>query len=277
MIDSSFRIGVVLGGIVLAGVITYAQFCGQASLPAKPPPLQGPQGTGRQMASSSSTTPAAYLEYLKKDAEDAGVRTPTIDEMEKKLAYQSDASRHVLEPGAPAIAIAGLQLYAEHQGGALALEIKNLLPSDVAYRVKTEVIGAAGCTSIDAAPVNAIVIARGATETRTECAWSDGISLAVTKVETLEVGPLSSFYLSETPPGLLGIDPRISRGHRGVESKDPCSPTVPQVVSAGLARGDIAWRDLVDFYARHRCQSFQFPISYRAFNSDGERSLPAAN
>ena len=35
------------------------------------------------------------------------------------------------------------------------------------------------------------------------------------------------------------------------------------------------WRDLVDFYARHRCETYTFPEGYRAFERDGARPLPA--
>src|ERR1700744_4774718 len=82
-----FRIRVVAGGIVLAAVITYLRFCGSLSLPPKPPPLQGPQGTQRQLLSSSASSPSAYRDYIEHDAATAGVRVPTVEEMGKKLVY----------------------------------------------------------------------------------------------------------------------------------------------------------------------------------------------
>jgi hypothetical protein len=277
--DPQFRLGVVVGGIVLVAVITYLRFCGSLSLPTKPPPLQGPQGTQRQLLSSTASTPSAYRDYIEHDAAAAGVRVPSVDEMSKKLVYRVDDSRQVLEPGKPAVEVAGLRLRAERSGNALVLVIQNLVESDLAYNVVTTIANGSTsmCTSVVAASINAMVIARGASESRTECAWRDGMAIAVTKVETLEVGPLSSYYLSEAPPALVGLDPRIARGHRGVETKEPCSGVVPRVVTAGLERGDLGWRDLADFYARHRCQSFQFPLTYRAFKSDHERPLPVEN
>ena len=275
--DAQFRIGVVAGGIVLVAVITYLRFCGNLSLPVKPPPLQGPQGTQRQLLSKSETSPGVYHDFLERDAASAGVRTPTIEEMGRKLAYRVDDARHVLEAGKPAIEVAGLRLRAEHSGDAIVLVIQNLVDSDLAYEVTTTLSALSICNSVSARPINAMVIAKGATESRTECAWRDDLPVIVTKVETVEVSPLSSYYLSEVPPRLVGIDARVARGHRGVESKEPCSTVVSQVILAGMERGDIGWRDLVDFYARHRCQSFQFPSSYRAFKSDGKRPLPATD
>jgi hypothetical protein len=81
--------------------------------------------------------------------------------------------------------------------------------------------------------------------------------------------------LSQVPPTVVGIEERIARGHRGVQTGESCSSMLSQVVRTGIDRGDIGWRDLVDFYSRHRCQTYQFPPSYRALKSDGERALPA--
>jgi len=49
------------------------------------------------------------------------------------------------------------------------------------------------------------------------------------------------------------------------------------VVRSGIERGDITWRDLADFYARHRCQTYPFPPKYHAFRENGEQALPAVD
>jgi hypothetical protein len=158
------------------------------------------------------------------------------------------------------------------------MTIQNLVASDLAYQVSSQPsIGTNPCNSVNPLPVNVMVIGKGGSEARTECAYRDGESIIVTKVETVEVPPLSSYYLSQLPPAVVGIEPRIARGHHGMETKEPCSAVTSQVVRTGLDRGEIGWRDLVDFYARHRCQTYQFPSTYRAFKSDGERQLPATD
>jgi hypothetical protein len=274
--DPQFRLGAIAGGVVLVAVITYLRFCGALSLPDKPPAPTGPTGTQRQLLTQGTATPGMYSNFLERDAASAGVRTPTPDEMGRKLAYHGDDARHVLELGKPSIEVAGLRLRIERAGDAVVLQIQNLMKSDVAYEVSTTPsIGTGLCNTVRPLPINAMVLTKGATETRTECTFRDGISIAVTKVETVEVGSLSSYYLSELPPSLVGVEDRIARGHHGVETKEPCSAVVSQVVRTGMDRGDIGWRDLVDFYARHRCQTYQFPSSYRAFKSDNERRIPA--
>ena len=276
--DPQFRIGVLVGGAVLVVVITYLRFCGSLSLPDKPTPPSGPTGTQRQLLSKTTTSPAVYREMLERDAASAGVKPPSVADMQRKLAYRVDEARHVLEPGDPAIEVAGLRLRAERSGDSVVLTIQNLVKSDLAYEVTSvPSIGTSLCNSVNPLPLNVMVIGNRGSETRTECAWRDGMSIIVTKVETVEVSALSSYYVSQVPPSVVGIEPRIARGHHGMETKERCSTMTSQVVRTGLDRGEIGWRDLVDFYARHRCQTFQFPSSYRAFISDGERELPATD
>ncbi len=276
--DPQFRIGVIAGGLVLVLVITYLRFCGSLSLPAKPPAPTGPTGTQKQLLSQATATPGMYLSFLERDAAAAGVRAPTPDEMGKKLAYRVDDARHVLELGQPAIEVAGLRLHLERSGDAVVLAITNLEKSDLGYNIATTPsVGAGLCNSVRPQSVNAMVINKGTSISRTECGYREGLSIIVTKVETVEVGTLSAYYLSEVPPSLVGVEDRIARGHHGVESKEPCSAVISQVVRSGMDRGDIGWRDLVDFYSRHRCQSYVFPLSYRAFKSDNERAVPVSD
>jgi len=276
MSDPQYRLGVLAGAAALVAVITYVRFCGSVALPPKPPPPSGPSGTQTQLLSQSATSPTVYQGFLASDSSAAGVRAPTLDEMSRKLPYRVDEGRHVLEPGKPPIEIAGLRLRLERSSDQIVMVIQNLLDSDIAYEVTSAPsTGASSCNSARPLAFNAMVIGKGASERRTECAWRDGMSIIVTKVETLEVSPLSAWYLSQLPPQVVGIEPRIARGHRGVAARDKCSALVSAAVRTGLDRGDLGWRDLVDFYARHRCQTYQFPSYYRAVKSDGERAMPA--
>jgi hypothetical protein len=278
MSEQQFRLSVIASAVALVAVITYMRFCGSVSLPGKPPRPEGPSGTQGQLLSNASATPAVYKGFVEGDARMAGVPTPSIGDMSRKLAYRVDEARHVLEAGKPPIEGAGLRIHLERTSDRVIMVIANMLESDVAYHVASAPsIGAGACDSVPALPYNAMVIAKGATERRTECAWRDGMSVIVSKVETMEVNALSAWYLDQTPPSIVGIEGRLARGHRAIESKEKCSEIVSQVVRTGMDRGEIGWRDLVDFYARHRCQTYQFPSTYRAFKSDNERAIPAIN
>jgi hypothetical protein len=277
--EQQVRIASIVGGIVLVAVITYVRFCGEMSLPDKPPPPRGPTGTERQLLSKTTAgSPAVYQDYVEHDAQTAGVRAPSLEEMGRKLAYRVDESRHVLELGQAPIDVAGLRIHVERSGEDVVLVAQNLVPSDVAYEISTAPsVGAYACNNARPLPFNAMVISKASSETRTECVWRAGETIIVSKVETLEVPPMQSWYLGQTPPKLVGIDDRIARGHRGIESSDRCQVVVAQLITSGIEHGEIGWRDLADFYARHRCQTYQFPAKYRAFKSDNERPLPAVD
>lgn len=273
--DAQFRLGVGVAGLVLVAGITSLRFCGSVSLPEKPAPV-GPVGTSRDLLVKGTASPAVYQDSLSKDAAGAGVRTPSVEEMGRKLVYRVDEGRHILEVGQPGIEIAGLKLRVDRSGEAMVLQIDNTTTSDLGYAVTTSPTpNISGCSNARVLPFNAMVLTRGGSETRVECIYRDGISLAVTRVETVEVSPLSAWYLSLVPPSLVGIDDRVARGHKAPETGAKCSTTVSQAVRSGLESGEIGWRDLIDFYARHRCSMYRFPLSYRAFTRAGERQLPA--
>jgi hypothetical protein len=203
------------------------------------------------------------------------VPAPSSTQIAAKLPYRVDEARHVLEPGKPPIEVAGLRIHVERTGDQIILVAENLLDSAAAYEVtSTPSTGEGLCSGTVALPYNAMVIAKGGSERRTECTYRDGMAIIVSKVETIEVLPLSAYYVSQVPPSVVGIDQRLGRGHRGIEGGEKCSSVVPQVVRTGLERGQIGWRDLIDFYARHRCQTYLFPSNYRAFKADGELALP---
>ncbi|HET9626444.1 MAG TPA: hypothetical protein VFP84_34015 [Kofleriaceae bacterium] len=276
--DMQFRAGVVLAGIAAVAAISAVRFCGPLSLPAKPPPPLVLGGASRDLAARAAANPSAYQDFLARDAVRAGLAAPSIADMARALPYHADDARHVLEVDGPPLELAGLRLRALHALApidGLALEIENTTGSDLAYTVVSQPIAGANCTTAPVLPFNAMIVARGHRETRVECAWRAGIALAVLRIETLEVPPLSVWYLDHVAPTAVGIEPRIARGHHA-DTSEPCALVMPQAVRSGLERGEITWRDLADFYARHRCQTYQFPMRYRAFRSDGERSLPAA-
>jgi hypothetical protein len=264
--------------LLLVVVIVAVRFCGSMSLPAKPPPPVGPSGTERQLLAQSIGSPAVYESFLERDAAAAGVRAPSIADMSRKLPYRVDEAKRSLELGEPPVEVAGLRLHVERAGDRVVLVVQNAVDAPLAYNVVTSPsLGAASCNSAVPLPFDANVIAKGAITTRVECVWRDRMAIVVTRVETLELTSLQAWYLDQVPPENLNIDARVARGHRAADASSHCSSVVSAVIRGLEDRGEITWRDLADFYARHRCQSYQFPSSYRAFKVDGEHPLPAAS
>src|SRR5262245_54379304 len=282
LISDHFKIGVTAVTILLDACITFLRFFGSLSLPSRTaaPTVESnePTTTSAGVLSKAAASPTTYRSFLEADAKRAQLPAPTVEQMSHKLTYRSDEARHVLEIGAAPVEIAGLRLHVERSADLFVLQIENHTSSDLAYEVITQPMPrSAECNSARPLPFDAMVIGKSDREMRTECKWSTGIALVVTKVETVELSPLSAFYVRQVPPSIVGIEDRIARGHRVAETHDPCSSMVSQAVREGVDRQEIGWRDLVDFYARHRCQTYQFPLTYRAFKADNEAKLPVVD
>ena len=212
-LSAPIRIGVVAGTIGLGLAISTLQFCGAVSLPAKPPPPADTLAASQEVLRRSTQTESGWVASLDKDALAAGVEAPTPQAMSKKLVMRADEGTRTLAPGEPAIDAAGLRLSAVESGGTLALVIENRATSDLAYRVVTRVRPDGGCGRRDVDAYNANVVARGGREVRSECAYRGGMSLEISRVESIELSPLSAFYVSKVPPRALGADARLAVGH----------------------------------------------------------------
>ena len=272
--DEQFRFGVAGVGVVLVVGLTAVRFCGSVSLPPKPE-APAPHAHAVAPADDVNASPTVYKDYLAKDASAGAVRTPTYEEMTHKLTFHLDDLRHVLEVGAPAIDAAGLKLSAQLSGEVILLDIQNTTSTDLGYVVATSLTpSVVGCNSARPLPFDAMVIAPGQHEVRVECVWRAGTAIAVTRVETVELLPLQSWYLEQVPPMQVGVEERVARGHRAPKMRDRCISLGSQMVRNGIENGEIGWRDLVDFYARHRCQTYTFPSEYRVFTGTNQLKLP---
>jgi hypothetical protein len=274
---------VAAAGLLLVASLTVVRFCGSVDMP-KPPPKPSFTRSAEEVSRDLVNDSSLYAQRLVDDAKLAGVSAPTLDEMSKRLGFRDPhTTRTPLALDRP-VELAGLRLTASARkvrgDQQLVLVIENPSTSHVAYRIDTAISGgSAACQNRDTIPFNGTVIAPGGTETRSECRYRKGMELYVERVESAEVLPLQAYYLSLVPPRLLGQDERVSDGHEPTlpAGVAPCHKvSLPQAIKTAMSDGRTRWRDLVDFYARHPCTDsrYQFPEGYRAFESDGERSLP---
>jgi len=157
----------------------------------------------------------------------------------------------------------------------LVLYIQNLTPVYLAYRVETDVSNPKKCRVKGDIPHNAIVIEPGQTIRRTECIARRDESVRVKSVEVIEMPALSAYYVSRLPPPLVLYDTRTSAGHRPPKD-NLCAQTFSwRDVREGAERGDLGWRDVIDFYARHNCDEYAFFRQYRYRTNPDEPPLPA--
>jgi hypothetical protein len=279
--DAIFQYASIGGAGVLAAVLFGVRFCGGVSMPPKPPPPRMDTLNARDVLATAADTPLAYKGYIESDARDAGLPVPTVEAMGRRLRPTLDEKQVGLAPGEPPKEIAGLKLSAvvepggEH-GDDLVLVIDNPGDTDLAYDVvTTPSYGTNACSGRTILTFNALVVGAHSQERRSECVYRSGMVLGVSHVETLELNPLEAYYVSRVPPQAVGVDLRLAQGHRpSVPGSKMCNLMMSQSIRAGLENGTMKWRDLVDFYARHRCETYRFPDDYRAFEKDDQHQLP---
>jgi hypothetical protein len=279
--DSQFRIAAVGAGAILFVGLFALRFCGERPLPPLPPLPVVTVDDAIQSSRDLGETAKVYRAGIVEDARAVGVEAPSREEIAAALPYSADRSRRTLSPG-ESIATVGLELTLSTQDigptrRQMVLAIRNTTDSHIAYRVQTRPSqGTGACGRKETLAHNAVALAPGASSLRSECLYREGWSLIVEGVETVAIGPLAYHYVSALPPTQLGAEHRVTRGHRPPSTKGPaCAGVVlPVGVTRRLERGEIGWRDLIDFYARHNCARFRFPQDYRAVDGPAA-ALPA--
>jgi hypothetical protein len=84
----------------------------------------------------------------------------------------------------------------------------------------------------------------------------------VEDLRVLEITPVGYVYLGKVPPSAVGHDPVSATSHAPQKKEPMCSMVPGTRISNLLKLGKTRWRDVVDFYARHSCERFQFFAGY---------------
>ena len=283
MQTSNQQFRTILVGLAVIGVcvVTYLRYFGGFDLPAKPPkPATQRIGT---MPKSIELSAEVYERYLGKDTKSFGIPPVTRGQMAAVFPYAvfplGENKAHTLAPGQSTKVLGmRLSLSVERLGQEarehLVLGIENLGHKPLAYRIVTRPSsGTAACSRMRQLPHNGLALAPGITIKRAECGYRQGRTLEIVSVETVELPELGYFYLSLMNPANFGLDIRTSSLHKMPRGM-ACQVLQPSSLRNAIATNRVHWHDLVDFHSRHRCQTYAFPPDYKAFQEDGEHSLP---
>jgi hypothetical protein len=256
--------------------------------PGGPPPAPSRPRPPDSASSSTAIKYSAtlYRAALEHDSRIYGVPLTPPEEMAKPFAYFDEGARDrklkvggTLETPHLRLALvirkeAGSMEGQIYRADHLVLRIENLTAHHLAYRIETRVSDEKRCDTKGDAPHNAIVIAPGQTIHRTECLYRSDERVTIRRIEVMELPRLAAAYVSRLSPGLVLYGARASAGH-----VPPKGSLCPQTFSwrdirDGADRGELGWRDVIDFYARHNCDEFSFFRGYR-FRTDPRAPLPA--
>lgn len=283
--ETPFRIGIAAVALLLIVGMIRLRFCGEVELPELPARPEPPRITPAEVTRAVERSPEFYAEYLGKDAKAFGIEpAPTLAEMGRALPYQAEDVGLVLDPSDKHKRVAealGLRfsLAVEKIEGTpnlqMVLAIENTTERALAYRVVTRPSkGNNPCTRKREVAHNAVALAPGATERRSECLWNKGWTLKIDRVELIDLPPLAFHYVSLLPADKLGLDPRTARSHRSPDREPLCRLFHTAEIDNAIASRQTTWRDLIDFYARHRCKTYIFPNGYKAIDEGTTLTLP---
>jgi hypothetical protein len=252
--------------------------------PPAPPRPKIPEPAVTAAALRYSAT--IYRAALEQDAHAFGIPPTPYEEMAKPFTYFDEWSGdRALKVGAvmetPHL---HLQLVVRKEAGTMAgqlyradhmvLTIQNRSDGYLAYRIQTRVPDEPRCETKGDAPHNAIVLAPHQTIRRTECLYRSDERITVRRIEVMEIPPLGAYYVSRMPPGLILYGRRTSAGHVPLAGS-LCPQTFSwRDIRDGADRGELGWRDVIDFYARHNCEEYSFFRSYR-HRTGTDEPLPA--
>lgn len=281
--DTQVRVGIAALAGVAALAIFYMRFCDEVVLPPKPaPPRLSDNVSPTSVTAAVEASAEGYAAFLAEDSAAYGVRpSATIESMSKKLPYSLDENRHELQPGGNRASVesSGLRITASARGSGrdqmLTLRIDNLTDKPLAYHIETAPErGTRECVRKSTVRHNALALESKGYVVRSECGHKPGKGIEILKIETMTLPELSYYYVSALSPASVGLDPRPTAGHKPPNNVEPCTRAPSASLERAVETGETSWRDLIDFYARHSCKTYRFPLSYKAFMKSGERPLP---
>ena len=256
--------------------------------PPAPPRPRIPEPATTTAALKYSAT--LYRAALEQDARIFAIAVTPYAEMAEPFPYFDESSaggdRKLKVGGSLETAHLRLTLIVRKEQGSmggqtfradhLVLRIENRSDHYLAYRVETRVAddGQGRCDTKGDAPHNAIVIEPRQAIFRTECLYRSSERVNVRRVEVMELPRLGAYYVSRLPPPLVLYNRRTSSGHVPLAGSG-CPQTFSwRDIRDGADRGELGWRDVIDFYARHNCEEYSFFRSYR-HRTDPSAPLPA--
>jgi len=283
--EGQYRVAIIVVNAVLVVALVRMRFCYEPELPPLPPKPAAPSiAEAKATASRVDKNQAVYAEYLNRDAREYGIAPISPEKLAEAIPYRQSRMRQLLIPGGSksSTEFAGLRLEVrtgQVEGSArehLLFDIENTTDKHLAYRVTTRPSkGVQPCAKKKDLGHNAIALPPKGKITRSECIYQRTWGLEIERIEVMPISELSYYYVSSLPPQSLAIDTRASRGHLPAAGGRTCREVFSARVRRAIESGELDWRDLVDFYARHPCKVYDFPGDYRAWTEDAQAPLPA--
>lgn len=147
--------------------------------------------------------------------------------------------------------------------------IRNTSTKPIAYFLRVASATRGHCKVRGARLHNTMALLPGESAEVVVCAGSGAVK--VEELQVLEITPIGHVYVSKVPPSAVGHDPISATSHAPQKKVPMCSMVPGTRISNLIKLGKTRWRDVMDFYARHSCERFQFFAGYTMATEPVER------
>jgi hypothetical protein len=281
--EGRFRAVAYIGcGVLFVGGL-YLRFDYDPPAPHRP---VRPRPQTNATIGASDSSPGLYRAQLTKDSSDFNVPATSPEDLSNVLSFDSSEPHAQLSPGGLVetrdlkLTVHVGPLSAQFSNGTVRsehvfLRVENKTDTPVAYRIDTTpALSPAKCNEKGDLAHDAVAIPAHETIERSECiARTSNDGVMVDRVETVVLPALSFFYVSRLFPAHIGLDARATRGHRPPRGAI-CGNIPEQSIRRAMEKGQLSWRDVIDFYARHNCEKYLFPVGYHAYAKPDQYALP---
>ncbi|MCB9555690.1 MAG: hypothetical protein H6707_06265 [Deltaproteobacteria bacterium] len=269
-------IGLAVLSIALMIWLTAAALRSANQLP-DPGPAPERQLTGSLAAKHAA---ADFRDAVTERARQAGMPGFPLEELAAATHFRREFSGRQLLKGGKKLTTHSLQLSAHRRKIWVGLEgqrvrlmhilliVKNRTNRPLAYRIITR--ASRSCDKRAILRHNMFALGPREQLVRAECTGSG--PFVVQRIETLSLSRLGYHFVSRLSPDAFGLSSALNDAH--ITGKLPPCRLLPQrLLARTLAQDANGWRDIIDFYARHDCDRYNFYAGYhwRA----GRRELPA--
>jgi hypothetical protein len=138
--------------------------------------------------------------------------------------------------------------------------LRNTSTRPIAYFLRVVSAARGHCKVRGARMHNTMALLPGESAEVVVCAGRGAVK--VEDLRVLEITPIGHVYVSKVPPSAVGYDPVSATAHVPHKRVPMCSMVPGTRISNLLKLGKTSWRDVMDFYARHSCERFQFFAGY---------------
>ncbi len=260
-------------GLQMSGQVSAATQAHIDSLLAQVRPAEAVQQDLLQNRTDTTRTTIRYEADLAIDLKDYKVENVSYADLLEPLSYEILVdSPQTLAPG-ETLTTSKMTVQATIQTVAWTREratikakhsiavLTNTSDMPLAYNLSVKAPTRGDCASRGARQHNAMALGPGEVAEITVC--SGETSLEVSKLEVIPLNALSFIYISKLPPSAIGAPLLENRAHTPPQGVTVCSDVPSERLTERMRLGELAWADIIDFYARHNCERAQIMPGYR--------------